>query len=220
MNNIEKYGTMLVALIGAATGGWAVYNDFSDTEFKKPITLREAKVNSYKSQIASAKDRGDQDEVLRVRLDYEKYEETWRNRQTLSSIIEPINNLVNVVVSPKETRQLNELLNNQEFYFSVANLEPKSVGSAYLATGDFVKAGQYYEVASNLDPTNANVYALRALALQGEAQTVSALDTRQELLNKAMELTETAKAKGVDPERIEALTNELKANKALQRIDR
>jgi tetratricopeptide (TPR) repeat protein len=209
MNNIEKYGTMLVAV----TGGWAVYNDFSDSEFKKQITLREAKVKSYKSQIASAKGRDDKDEVLRVTLDYEKYEESWRNRQTLSSITEPINNLVNVKVSQNEIIKLEELLKDQEFYFSVGKLEPETVGSAYLATGNFVKVDQYYQAAADLDPTNANVYALRSLALQGEALTESAEAVRKELIRKAMELARTAEAKGVDPKKIEALTSELKASK-------
>jgi hypothetical protein len=40
MNNIEKYGTMFVAVIGALTGGWAVYTDYDKSEFIKPISLR------------------------------------------------------------------------------------------------------------------------------------------------------------------------------------
>ncbi len=73
MTKIEKYGTMLVAFIGAVTGGWAVYTDYDKSEFLKPINLREATVNSFQSQIKSASDRKDDDEVLRVRLKYEKY---------------------------------------------------------------------------------------------------------------------------------------------------
>jgi hypothetical protein len=42
MNNIEKYGTMLVATIGAIAGGLATYNDYNEAEFKKPIDLRAA----------------------------------------------------------------------------------------------------------------------------------------------------------------------------------
>jgi hypothetical protein len=40
MNRLEKYGTMLVAVVGAATGGWAVYNDYSESEFKGSIEFR------------------------------------------------------------------------------------------------------------------------------------------------------------------------------------
>lgn len=214
MNRIEKYGTMFVAFIGAASGVWAVYNDFSDSEFKRPITLRDAKVKSFKSQISSAKERKDKKEVLRVSLDYEKYEESWRNRQTLSSITKPISNLVNVKASPDEIKQLEELLQNQEFYFTVGKTEPESIGSAYLATGDFAKASQYYQVAADLDPSNGNVYALRALALQGEAQAASVEEVRQDLIQKSMGFAEIATAKGVDPKKIELLSRELKANKA------
>lgn len=212
MNKVEKYGTMVVAFIGAVSGAWAVYNDFSDSEFNKPITLREAKVNSFKSQISSAKERGDKDEVLRVSLDYEKYEESWRNRHTLSSITKPISNLENVKVSPDETKLLEELLQNQEFYFAVGKTEPESIGSAYLATGNFEKASQYYQVAADLDPSNANIDALRSLALQGEAQTASVEEVRKDLIRKAMVFAETATAKGVDPKKIERLSSELKAN--------
>ena len=203
---------MLVAVIGAASGVWAVYNDFSDSEFKKPIALREAKVKSYKSQIASVKERGDKKEALRVSLDYEKYEESWRNRQALSSITKPISNLVKAKLSPNEIKQLEELLQNQEFYFAAGKTEPEAIGSAYLATGNFAKASQYYQVAADLDPSNANVYALRALALQGEAQTTLVEEVRQDLIQKAMGFAETATDRGVDPKKIELLSRELKAN--------
>jgi len=213
MNNLEKYGTMLVAVIGAATGVWAVYNDFSDSEFKKPITLREAKVNSYKSQIASAKERGDKKEVLRVSLDYEKYEESWRNRQTLSALTEQITNLVSLKVSPEQNERLLHLLKNKEQLFPVDSVEPEVFGSAYLATGDFARASQYYKVAADLRPSNANVYALRSLALQGEAKNESVEKVKLELIEKADEYAQTAKAKGVDSKKFELLSNELKANK-------
>ena len=204
---------MLVAVIGAATGGSAVYNDFSDSEFKKPITLREAKVKSFKSQIASAKERGDEKAVLRVSLDYENYEESWRTRQTLSSITQQINNLVSLEISPEQSNQIEMILSNKGLYFTEDAIDPTVFGNAYLATGDFEKASQYYQVAANLEPSNANLYALRALALQGQAQTVSVKKVEVELIERAAEFAQTAKDKGVDSKKFEFLANELRANK-------
>lgn len=212
MNKLEKYATMFVAVVGALTGVWAVYNDYSASEFRKPITLREAKVESFKSQIASAKERGDKEAVLRVSLDYENYEESWRNRLILSSITEPITNLVSIKVSPEQNKQLEQLLKNTDQHSAMAIFEPKAVGSAYLATGNFEKASHYYQLAADLEPSNANIYALRSLAIQGEAQTEPVEEVRQKLVEKATELAEKAKAKGVNSKKLEFLSSELKGN--------
>lgn len=212
MNNLEKYGTMVVALIGAVTGVWAAYNDFSDSEFKKPITLREANVNSFKSQIASAEARGDKKEVLRVSLEYERYEEFWRHQQAISSITEKITNLVSLSVTPEQKRQLKEILTHNEELAAVGSFRPEALGSAYLATKDFSKANHYFEIAASLEPANANIYALRSLALQGAAQSEASAEARLVLMQQATDLAETAKAKGVSPQRLEALSSELMAN--------
>ncbi len=74
---------MGIALIGAATDIVATVNDYNDSEFKKPIDLRVATVVSYNSHIDSAAKRGDKDEALRVRLEYE---ENWRNNRKLVSL--------------------------------------------------------------------------------------------------------------------------------------
>lgn len=203
---------MFVAIVGAVTGGWAVYNDYSDFEFKKPITLREANVESFKSQIASAKGRGDETEALRVSLVYEKYEEYWRGAQTLSSITEQITDLVSLKVSPEQNKQLEHLLNNTDQFYAIGKVEPEVIGSAYLAVGSFKKASEYYQVAADTDPSNAKIYALQSLALQGQAQAESGAEAKLKLIAEASELAEKAKANGVDSKKLEFLTNELKAN--------
>lgn len=218
MNKAEKYVTMFLASVGAATGVWAKYHDYSESEFTKPITLREAKVDSFKSQIASARDRGDTSEALRVTLEYERYEESWRKGQTITSVTERINNLESLNVTPEEKSRLQEILGDTDGGILSLEIEPEIFGSAHLAVGNFSKANKYYQVASIQRPSNPSVLALRSLAVQGEAFDASTEENKKRLMAQAMELSNEAISRGVDRNRIEALLNQLKANQGLQPI--
>ena len=175
MTKIEKYGTMLVAFIGAVTGGWAVYTDYDKSEFLKPINLREATVNSFQSQIKSASDRKDNDEVLRVRLEYEKYEESWRDSQQLAALTTPISKLVSLEVTPEDIEQLSVYLESSNAYLTSGLTDPETVASAYLVTGDYANATKYFEVAALKQPDDPNLLALRSIAWAGKAELLLSL---------------------------------------------
>ena len=90
MTKLEKYLTMSVAAVGALTGGMATYTDYTGAEFKKPIDLRQATVASFLAQIDSASKRRDHREALRVRLEYERFEESWRNKYSAQCQYRPV----------------------------------------------------------------------------------------------------------------------------------
>jgi len=209
MNNIEKYGTMLIATIGAISGGFAIYNDYTASEFRKPIDLRVATVVSYNSHIESASKRGDKDEALRVRIEYEKYEEAWRNNQKLASLTDAVTNLVSLELRPEDSARIVEILQT-DTYVASDNVEPVTIGSAYLATGDYKNAIKYFKFAAIKEPKNPNIYALRSLALQGKAQTVSAGLERDNLIKEAQFFSTEASNKGVDENLMQSISSELR----------
>ena len=213
MTKIEKYGTMLVAFIGAVTGGWAVYTDYDKSEFLKPINLREATVNSFQSQIKSASDRKDDDEVLRVRLKYEKYEESWRDSQQLAALTAHISKLVSLEITPEENAQLSAYLNSSDEYLTSGLTDPETVASAYLVTGDYFNATKYFEVAALKQPDNPNLLALRSIAWAGKAELITDVNEQALLLEKSNDLAVEAQKEGIDASKLEELSNQLKANK-------
>jgi uncharacterized protein HemY len=213
MNKAEKIMTWIVAVIGAITGSWATYTNFSESEFKKPITLRTAMVNSFKSQIESAKERGDNDEVVRVRKIFENYEEKWRGRYSLSFLTEPIKQLKTINLNPEDKARLIEILNNSDFQYAKAEFDPLTVGSAYLATAAYKKASDYFRVAAEHDPTNANVVVLKSLALLGEAKTSELKHELEQLRVQIDQLNLKAVRLGADSKSIKKLSAEIAANK-------
>lgn len=215
MNKIEKYGTMLVALIGAATGGWAVYTDYDKSEFLKPINLREATVNSFQSQIKSANDRKDDDEVLRVRLKYEEYEESWRNSQHFYALTASISNLVSLEVTPTESALLSAYLKSKDSYLTAGLTDPEAIASAYLVTGDYSNATKYFDVAALKQPNEPKLLALRSIAWAGKAELVTDKNEQTQLFEKSNVFASKAVKEGIDASQLEKLTNQLKANKRI-----
>lgn len=211
MNTIEKYGTMFVALLGAATGGWAVYTDYDKSEFEKPIDLRDATVNSFQSQIKSAGDRKDDAEVLRVRLKYEEYEESWRDSQQLATLTTAVNNLVSFEITPKEKAQISEFLNSSELYLTTGLTDPQTVASAYLVTGDYPNATKFFEVAALDQPSDPNLLALRSIAWAGRAELLSEKSDQSLWQKKSEELAAEATKEGIDTSKLEQLSNQLRA---------
>jgi len=209
MTKLEKYATMLVAAVGALTGGMATYTDYSDAEFKRPIDMRQATVASFLAQIESAVKRGDRKEAVRVRLQYERFEESWRNSQRLSSLTAPIEHLVSLQLAPGQTAQIRGILHDASAYLSSGFFKPATLGNAYLATGDYQSASRYYKLAALSEPSAPNLLALRALALQGEARDVEQEAARDELTKEAEQLVQQAQSGGVDADRINALAAEL-----------
>jgi len=212
MNKKLNLITILLAAFGAITGGISTYINYTHSEFKKPIDLRAATSSSFIAQIESATKRGDGNEVLRVRLELERYEETWRNNLKLASLTSAVTNLVSLKLKPENNAQIIEILKYADAYVATGSVEPVILGSAYLATGDYKSAVKYLEVAAIKNPKDANIYALRSLALQGKAQMIDFGSERDKLLMQSKLYSIEASIQGIEADLIKTLSTELKVN--------
>lgn len=192
MNTIEKYGTMLVALIGAITGGVATYNDLSITGFDKKLRERKAFVESYESSINSAKIRGDKEKEKTLRIEYEKWEHSWRNARKTAFLTASITDLKSLHMSESSLNDLKLTLENSNPQMILTTLTPQEAGSAYLATGQFQEAGALFQRALAEDPQNAKYSGLYSLSLFGAYITEENNESRELLLKESELWSEAA----------------------------
>lgn len=162
MNSLEKYTTMLVAIIGAVAGLWSAYTVYDSSKFKQPFDEHGQAVNSFHSQIASAEARKDTKEIIRVRLLYERFEEEWRDARKIAGLVSPLESLASTNLNVKDVAAVKALMastsgeNNRQ-------LSSKTLGAAYFATGDYENALRHLKDAS------ARADDPQALALQSAA---------------------------------------------------
>lgn len=164
MSKAEKIITMIVAIGGGAAGIWGAYTAHDSSKFKQPFDEREQMVNSFTSQITSAEKRNANEEVIRIRLDLEKYEENWRTIRQLTNLVKPIENLSATNLSENQTNAVRKLLNelSAESSFS-SSVPPKTLGAAYLAAGNYGQAINQFNSAG-LNSSESNLNALQAVA--------------------------------------------------------
>jgi predicted Zn-dependent protease len=117
---------------------------------------------------------------------------------------------VSLELKPENNAQIVEILKNADAYVASGGVEPVTIGSAYLATGDYKNAIKYLDVAALKEPKSPNIYALRSLALQGKAKTISAGTERDNLIKKAQFLSAEASTKGIDKNLIQLRSTELR----------
>lgn len=110
MSKAEKIITMIVAIGGGLAGVWGAYTAYDSSKFKQPFDEREQMVNSFTSQIASAEKRNAPEEVVRIRLELEKYEESWRSVRLLANLVKPIEELTVAILSDGQTETVRQLL--------------------------------------------------------------------------------------------------------------
>lgn len=212
MNSVLKYGTMITAIIGAVTGVWAKYVDYSESEFKRPITQREAMAASFTTQIASAESRGDAQEATRLRIAHEKYEESWRAQQDLLTLTDDVLQLRAVRLGEEQTELVRTILQNPAIHTTTGNIQPETLGSAYLAIGDYDNASRYYSAALATSHADPNILALRGLALKGRAQNEQDPILKNRLVSSADELFSKAEMRGVRGSTIDHLEQELEVH--------
>lgn len=163
MSKAEKIITMLVAIGGGAAGLWGAYTAHDASKFKQPFDEREQMVNSFASQIASAEKRNAEEDVIRIRLDLEKYEESWRAVRQLTNLVKPIENLSATNLSQNQTDAVRQLLNALSAENIGSSVPPKTLGAAYLVAGNYGQAINQFNSAS-LASSESNLNALQAVA--------------------------------------------------------
>jgi tetratricopeptide (TPR) repeat protein len=162
MNTYGKYVPIVIAIIGAIAGIWGAYTAYDASKFKQPFDEHSQIANSYNSQIASAEARKDSTEANRLRLQYEKFEEGWRNGLKIQGLVAPLESLASTELDTKDVAKVKSLLSSASSANNL-HLSSKTLGTAYFAIGDYENAIRHLKDASarNDDP--------QALALQSAA---------------------------------------------------
>lgn len=168
MNKTEKIVTMIVALVGGAAGIWGAYTAHDSSKFKQPFDEREQIISSFNSQIASADKRKALQEVERVSLLLEQYEEGWRAARQLTKLVAPVESLSRINLDAQQSQSIRALLSTLSNSPAEVNISAKTLGAAYLATGNYADAiEQLNHVPIGGD--NSNLDALKAAAYSGLA---------------------------------------------------
>jgi uncharacterized protein HemY len=178
MNKAEKVVTMLAAFIGCVAGLWGAYTAYDASKFKQPFDEHDQLSKSYVAQITSAEKRNDINEVTRVRLLYEAFEEKWRAARQIVQIVAPIENLAAVQLSAKQSTTLRELMVKATEGPTPAVMSSTTLGAAYLALNDFEDAATQLSVATS-KKKDPNAFALKAAAYSGLASSTTDPNVKQ-----------------------------------------
>lgn len=165
MSKIEKIVAIVVSILGAfggLAGLWGAYSAYDAAKFKEPYVKHEELVKSFLSQIGSAENRKDDQEANRVRVKYERFEESWRDNQRLAAIVAPIGNLAAVELSDSQLKEVGGLLASVQSEQPASEESPRVLGSAYFALGEFDQALKAYQTAANISPKDPDIFALKA----------------------------------------------------------
>ncbi len=191
MTKNEKYLTMFVSFIGAIgglAGVWGAYTTYDASKFKQPLDLHTAMVRSFTEQIQFAEKRKDDPEVIRVRVLYETFEENWRSSSKLTSLVAPISALVVNEVAAEAKGEINDILVSFDFSEPVLSVDPKTLGGAYFAVGDYKKAIEQYSMASFNAPDDANSSVLKAASFSRLSENVEDPKEKEALESNAYDV--------------------------------
>lgn len=148
MNRIEKYSTIGLAVIGGMAGLWGAYTAHDASKFQQPLDEHAKIVLSFQNQISSAEKHRGETEIIRVRLEYEEYEESWRNGRRLSALVSPIESLAAHRVTDLERNEISQLLESIGGANAPLLLDNRTLGAAYFAVGSYELASEHFLVSS------------------------------------------------------------------------
>jgi tetratricopeptide (TPR) repeat protein len=218
MSKIEKVITIVVSIFGTfggLAGLWGAYTAYDASKFKEPFVKHSELANSFKDQIGSAENRQDNEEVNRVRLEYEKFEESWRDTQYLAAIVAPIENLANIQLSDEELEKVEKLVASVKSEQPASEDTFRTLGSAYFALGRHEEAIKQYNMAATLDPEDPSIYALKAASY---AQlSVEDSDESEKAKNEKSAVESLRKAASLYKNK-ERLSEYFSANKSLRNV--
>lgn len=177
---------IFLSVIATVTGSFGAYTAWQANMFKQPLDKHQQIAMSFKDEISSAEHRGDKINANVVRIEYEKYEKSWRESQLLDNVTASIRSLDNFKISETKRIEISTTLNNITDPYVTAFAKPEAIGAAYYALGDYKEASRQFGVALEVNPTNNNIRALQAVSLVAASNT-SNLDSAL-LKTQALEL--------------------------------
>ena len=206
---LQKIVHWIISVVGAGTAVFAVYINYSQTEFSQELSSREAMTQSFNSQIESLKERGHEEKAEQLQIEKEKFEENWRNSQRLSYLTREVSTLSKVRLDQQKVGAIEEILESDRGWY-LGSEQLKVVGDAYFATELWDEASSHYKMALQARPKNEQVYALYGLSLLGQAEQEQDVDVKRRLQDQSDDWLMKAKNAGVvDREALEQLIREL-----------
>ncbi|MBV1952641.1 MAG: hypothetical protein KUG64_10670 [Cycloclasticus sp.] len=166
-NNIAIF----LSIVGTGTGSFGAYTAYHADLFKQPLDKHTQVALSFKDEIASAENRGDNKKVKSLRIKYEEYEKSWRDGQLLERITASIRSLNFKEISDSKKAEISTVLNEITGSYAYATSSPEAIGAAYYAIGDFSDASEQLGIALAENPDNNNIRALQAASLVSAAKS-------------------------------------------------
>jgi tetratricopeptide (TPR) repeat protein len=154
MTKFEKFGTMFVAFIGASSGLWGAFTVHDSAQFKQPLDKHIVMAKSFTDQIHSVSKRNDKSETIRLRKEYEEFEENWRKEQVVVAVIESSISLPPNEVSESQKQLVSSWLSEINSSPSLALNGANKIADAWFIAGDYQKAVGAYKTALLQNPSS------------------------------------------------------------------
>lgn len=156
---------IVLSIIATGTGGFGAYTAWQANKFRQPLDKHQQVAMSFKDQISSAEHRGDNSNANIVRIEYEKYEKSWRDSQFLERVTASIRSLDMENITETKRTEISNALNKITNSYAVTTASPEAFGAAYYALGEYKKAAEQLGVALATNPSDNNIRALQAASL-------------------------------------------------------
>lgn len=161
---------IVLSIIGTGTGSFGAYTAYQSDLFNQPLDKHTQVALSFKDEISSAEKRGDIPKVETLRVNYEQYENSWRNEQLLESITASIISLDLRNISESKKSEISNALNKVTSSVSYTQSSPETLGAAYYALGNYREASEQLGIALATNPNDNNIRTLQAASLVSEAK--------------------------------------------------
>lgn len=200
MRRIAKYGTPFLAIVGCISGLWSAVTLWDSEKFGQFISKHGAVAESFSNQIDSATKRNDVDEVERLRIDFESFEENWRQSQSIvdivaAAIFQPPDE-IDLDIRESVAAWLGGIEAHPQWGLAY---NPADIGNAWFVAGRYDKAIDGYRMALAAkvdDPaflfSQARAYYYLAEYTVDSAQSLVLNDRAREIAIDAIDMTGTA----------------------------
>jgi tetratricopeptide (TPR) repeat protein len=154
MTKFEKIGTMFLAFIGASSGLWGAFTVHDSAQFKQPLDKHTVMAKSFTDQIHSVSKRNDKPETIRLRKEYEKFEENWRKEQMVVAVIESSLSLPPNEVPESQKQLVSSWLSEINIGLSLGLNDANMMADALFIAGDYQKAVDAYKTGLLQNPSS------------------------------------------------------------------
>lgn len=185
MNKTEKVVTWVFTGIATVGSIFSLYIHYKDIAFKQPLDKHASISQSFKDQIDSIEKRGDKVEADKIRKEYEKFEESWRNTEIVSSLIKWLSTDDLTKIDDKTKQAIANSLQYIDDKYADAFINPRLLGNAWTAIGNYDKALKSYLKAAQIVSKNQETYLSNKNSIIQKYTKATDEEKRQMLLEES-----------------------------------